>query len=95
MVPKRDSDLKELSSYRPISLLNVDYKIFSQILPCRLNEFLGDYIGLDQTGFVRNRPQGDSIQRLLGLIEYVHHTKNPLCIQILGQARLDIYEIGT
>lgn len=52
VIPKEDSDLTLPSSYRPISLLNVDYKIFTAALAVRLNTFLAHYIKPDQVGFI-------------------------------------------
>lgn len=51
--------------------------VHTQVLACRLNQFIGGYIGLDQAGFVINRHLGDSIRLLIGLIEHVHDTKKP------------------
>lgn len=32
LLPKEDTDLTEINNYRPISLLNVDYKILATIM---------------------------------------------------------------
>lgn len=53
LLPKWDRDLREPSSYRLASLLNVDHKIFSQILAGRLNQLLEDYIILGQIVLVK------------------------------------------
>uniref|UniRef100_A0A670Z2R6 Reverse transcriptase domain-containing protein n=1 Tax=Pseudonaja textilis TaxID=8673 RepID=A0A670Z2R6_PSETE len=36
LIPKEEADLLQIKNYRPISLLNADYKIFASILAERL-----------------------------------------------------------
>ena len=50
--PKADSDLSELSGWRPITLRNVDYKILAKTIAKRIEPFLPKLIHSDQTGFV-------------------------------------------
>ena len=57
------------SSYRPISLLNVDQKIFTSIIANRLSYILPDIINLDQTGFVKDRLLSDNVRRTLNIID--------------------------
>ncbi|AAU10897.1 RNA-dependent DNA polymerase [lymphocystis disease virus-China] len=58
----------ELSSYRPVSLLNCDYKILAKILASRLEKFLHVFISPDQTGYVKNRRAVYNIHRLLEIV---------------------------
>lgn len=50
VIHKQGKDSKECGSYRPISVLNVDYKLHTSILAKRLETILADII--DQTGFI-------------------------------------------
>lgn len=50
------------SSFRPISLLNVDFKIFFQVLTNRLQTVVPDLISLDQTGFILERHSFFNVQ---------------------------------
>ena len=52
---KKDEDPLLCSSFRPISLLNVDYKILAKILALRLQGVLPQIISPDQTGFMLGR----------------------------------------
>ncbi|XP_069741131.1 rab GTPase-binding effector protein 1 isoform X9 [Narcine bancroftii] len=57
LIPKKDRDPLKVSSYRSISLLNVDYKIIAKILANRLAKFLPKLIHIDQTGFIKDMLQ--------------------------------------
>lgn len=52
--------MTDCTNYRPISLLNQDYKIFTSVLARRLENILPDIINLDQTGFVKRRKTRDN-----------------------------------
>ncbi len=51
--PKKDKNPLECGSFRPISLLNVDSKILSKMLACRLETVLSSIVSDDQTGFIK------------------------------------------
>uniref|UniRef100_A0A3P9JW43 Reverse transcriptase domain-containing protein n=1 Tax=Oryzias latipes TaxID=8090 RepID=A0A3P9JW43_ORYLA len=65
---KKDKDPLLCSSYRPISLLNVDFKILSKILASRLQCVLSTIINLDQTGFMPGRLSSCNTRRLFNII---------------------------
>lgn len=52
---KKANDPLLCGSYRPISLLNVDFKLLSKLLARRLEVVLPSIVSSDQTGFIRNR----------------------------------------
>lgn len=54
MVPKVQ-DANTIKQYRPICLLNVDYKGFTKVLTERLAPVAKDVIGVNQTGFIKGR----------------------------------------
>ena len=68
--PKADSGLSELSGWRPITLLNVDYKILAKTIAKRIEPFLPKLIHSDQTGFVKDRYIGQNIRLLSDPMEY-------------------------
>ena len=55
LTPKEDGSLLDLSNWRPIALLNVDFKIAAKAIAKRLEQVLPDLIHPDQTGFVKGR----------------------------------------
>ena len=48
LIPKKAKDPLQVHNWRPITLLNVDYKIISKLLALRLATILPDLIGKDQ-----------------------------------------------
>ena len=48
-------------NYRPITLLNLAYKVFTSVLAVRLEPFMEDIVGDYPCGFRRNRSTTDQI----------------------------------
>ena len=55
MVPKKVKVIKAFSHIRPISLLNIDYKILSKIINSRFAQVMPSIIHPDQTGYIKGR----------------------------------------
>ncbi|SCZ89483.1 BZ3500_MvSof-1268-A1-R1_Chr1-1g01210 [Microbotryum saponariae] len=66
---KKNADRAELSSYRPITLRECDYKIFTKVYVARLNQILPDLLPPQQHGFVKDRRSADAALHLRLLIE--------------------------
>lgn len=64
LILKPDKDPLDCGSYRPISLLNVDYKLLTKILAMRLNKFISSIIHPDQAGFIPGRSTSDNLRRV-------------------------------
>ena len=83
-IPKGDKPREYIKNWRPISLLNVIYKIgsscianiiFFKVLPTLIDD--------DQTGFISNRYRGDNIRLINDLINYLNQKGLPgllLCL---------------
>ena len=52
------------ANYRPITLLNSDYRLYAKVLALRLNPCLADVIDREQTAFVPGRQIGENIMTL-------------------------------
>ena len=70
LIPKADKDLRNIKNWRPISILNVDYKLITKALALRLKVVLPDLIDGDQCGYVMNRLIGENIRIVSDLINY-------------------------
>ena len=55
LIPKKDKALQEVKSWRPITLLNCDYKITSKVIASRLKTVFQNLIDNDQIGFLKGR----------------------------------------
>ena len=69
LLEKKGKDNKLVSSYRPVSLLNTDYKILTKVLSNRLGAIVNDVIHPDQFGFIKGRYIGEVIRFTEDLIE--------------------------
>ena len=68
LLPKKDKNPLWVSSWRPITLLNVDYKILTKLFAKRLAQFLPDLIHEDQRGFIKHRSIHENILDVQALI---------------------------
>ncbi len=73
LLPKKDKDCLLLKNWRPISLLNTDYKIISKCIAVRIKGVLEKLIHKDQTGFIPNRYIGENINTIQGILDYTDH----------------------
>lgn len=59
---KPGEDPSMVKSYRPISLLNHNAKIFASVLVLRLNKIITAYVYQDQAGFMPARHLADTVR---------------------------------
>lgn len=68
-IPQKDKNITELKNWRPISLLNTDYKLLAQCLAQRLQRVLPDIVSKDQNGYMKGRFIGNNIRTIIDVIE--------------------------
>ena len=73
----------ELSSFRPITLLNCDYKILARVLVHRLTPLADAVVDSTQTAFLPGRWIGDNILSHLEEIDYCRQEGQSGCILFL------------
>lgn len=76
-----------LSNWRPISLLNCDYKILSKVLSLRLRTVIGEIVHPDQTCSIPGRTIQDNVHLIRNLIEYVNDKNMSAAIISLDQSK--------
>ena len=70
LIPKKNKDKTILENLRPISLLNVDYKILTKVIAKRIEKVLPTLINPDQTGYVKGRYIGENVRLIYDLLDY-------------------------
>ncbi|CAI7912592.1 unnamed protein product [Closterium sp. NIES-54] len=77
LIPKRgDSSLAE--NLRPITLMNVDYKVLALCLANRLQLVLPQLIHPSQTAFIKHKKIGDTINDTLDIMDRAAFSSSPL-----------------
>ena len=70
LLPKKDKDIRYLANWRPVSLLNTDYKILTKALAIRLQKVIPSIIDHDQVGYIKNRYIGENIRIIFDLLKH-------------------------
>ena len=69
VAPKKRKNKLYLENWRPISLLNIDYKIISKTIASRISNVLPKLIHGDQTGYVKGRYIGQNIRLIQDIMK--------------------------
>lgn len=72
LIYKHSKDPSSCVSYRPIALLNVDFKILTKLISRQLQPLLPNIIDSDQTGFMSGRATDVNLRRLYTNIHASH-----------------------
>ncbi|GBG63129.1 hypothetical protein CBR_g36616 [Chara braunii] len=73
----------KVKNWRPISLLNVSYKVFAKTLTRRLARYLPDLIGEDQGVFVQGRSIFNNIVTAIEVLEVVQSENLDMAVLLL------------
>ena len=76
LIPK-DKLPYSLDNWRPITLLNCDYKIFAKAIANRIVKILISVINSDQTGFLERRLIGENIRIIEDIINFTDCASKP------------------
>ena len=72
-----------LSKWRPISLLNTDYKLLAHILANRLKTVIYKFISPDQTGYIQGRFIGQNIRVIKDIIDMIEEENTETALLFL------------
>ena len=77
LIPKKDAEPFFIKNWRPLTLLNCDYKIATKSIANRLKPSLPNLINYDQTGFIKGRFIGENIRLIDSVICYAKDKNIP------------------
>ena len=77
----------EISNWRPVSLLNTDYKIIAKVIANRLKTVISEVVQEDQSYSVPERSIHDNINLIRDSIMYGNQNDLPLAICNLDQKK--------
>ena len=83
LIPKKDADPSLIKNWRPLTLLNCDYKIAAKSTANRLKSVIPNLINNDQTGFIKGRFIGENIRLLESVICFAKENNIPGLILFL------------
>lgn len=83
----KKGDRNNIANYRPITLLNTDYKIMTKALAMKLAEAVPNLIHKNQAGFIPGRSIFDQTQLARLMIEYAEATEENGVIIALDQEK--------
>jgi ribonuclease HI/exonuclease III len=83
----KKGERSNICNYRPITLLNTDYKIFTKALSIRLARLAPQIIHKDQAGFVPGRQISDQVKVTKLLIDYAEAVEENGIIVALDQEK--------
>ncbi len=70
LIPKPNKDSIILDNWRPITLLNSDYKILASVYAEKIKHCLANIISNTQSGFLKGRHISNNIRFIIDILDY-------------------------
>ena len=77
LIPKKDKDVLLVKNWRPLSLLNMDYKLLAKVTGNRIKKVIEKLIHSNQTGFIGGRYIGENLVKILSILEHCEDNDIP------------------
>jgi hypothetical protein len=77
LLPKKDKDHRFIKNWRPLSLLNTDYKMLAKALATRLQASLEDLVHINQSGCIKGRSTFSNIRSTIDVINFANDNQKP------------------
>ena len=88
LIPKGNKPRDLIKNWRPITLLNIDYKLLAGALANRLKKVLLNLIQNEQKGFLKNRYIGENIRTISDIIHYINEQNLTGMILLISKKHL-------
>ena len=90
MIPKAGKPPDSIKGWRPITLLNVDFKIISAAISARLQKVMGNLIDSCQTAYMKGRYIGENTRLIFDVINNLtKHNNSGLIMSVDFEAAFD------
>lgn len=83
----KKKDRRDIANYRPITLLNLDYKIYTKVLTMKLVEVVSDIVHPDQAGFIPGHQISDQTQLCRVMVDHAEAVEENGIIVALDQEK--------
>ena len=87
LICKNNDEPEHLKNWRPISLLNCDYKIISKVITNRLSKILHKIIDIDQTSSIPGRSILDNCHLFRNILDYLKEKPTTLAFISVDQEK--------
>ena len=91
LLPKKNKDPRYVQNLRPLTLLNLDYKLLAKTLALRMKGVMNDIIGPQQRGFMEGWQIQDNIRLTMDLVTYINQTQK--CAVIISIDYLNCFDM--